>query len=127
MVYVSKGFTPIFTSELIYLNKWYHVAFTLNAGSYSIYVNGVLEQSLTSSGKPSLVTRQENTIGKAWYENPIDAIYSDIKINNGSLTSNEIMEQYNEFKPLIFPPSITTALIVTSFLTSYSILIYSKR
>ncbi len=84
---IGKGLTTI---PMINLNQWYFVSFVLNGTTGYIYVNG----SQTQKGLlliPNNITRKINFIGS--YNKP-NAIYDEIKIYQGALTSTEIMTEY---------------------------------
>ncbi len=84
----------LMTSSLLDLNKWYHVAFTSNKNKGYIYVNGgqvAINYLLT----PNNVTRNSNFIGKSNSNDyNTDAVYDELKIYSGSLTSNYILDDY---------------------------------
>lgn len=68
------------------LNRWYHLAFVLNATVGYIYINGIQDSKsllLPISFGPFTYLKLDN------------AIYDDIKIYNDKLTATEIM---NDFK-----------------------------
>jgi hypothetical protein len=83
------------TSSIINLNQWYFISFVLSGTTGYIYVNG--RQVVTGSLRiPSNITRQSNYIGKSnWAsDSNADAIYDEIKIFKGALTSNDILNEY---------------------------------
>ena len=84
----------------INLNEWYHVALSLKANRLSIYINGKLDKSETIIYLPRAVNRIGSYIGKSNWKNVsyADAVYNDIKIYRGALTSDEIYKEYDELK-----------------------------
>jgi len=76
------------------LNTWYHVAFVLSGTTGYLYVNGILIDS-ESFGTPSNIVRTNNYIGNSnsGYSNAL-AVYDDIKIYQGALSSSCIMNDY---------------------------------
>jgi hypothetical protein len=76
------------------LNTWYHVALVLSGTTGYLYVNGILVNS-GSFGAPSNVLRTNNYIGNSnsGYSNAL-AVYDDIKIYQGALSSSCIMNDY---------------------------------
>jgi len=82
------------TFSLVNLNQWYFVSFVLNGTTGHIYVNG----SQVESGTlliPNNITRISNFFGKSNNRDQnADAVYDEIKIYQGVLTSAEIMAEY---------------------------------
>ncbi len=82
-------------------STWYNVVGTYNGSLVKIYVNNVLENSVSYSATPG-VTDQNLVIGR-WYGN-YDGYYTDGSISNVSiwntaLTSSQVSEIYNEGLP----------------------------
>jgi hypothetical protein len=90
--YISSS--SISKSVSFQLNTWYHVAFVLSGTTGYLYVNGILINS-KSIGAPSNVVRTKNYIGNSntIYSNAL-AVYDDIKIYQGALSSSCIMNDY---------------------------------
>ena len=86
----------ITTSSIINLNQWYFIAFVLSDNTGYIYVNGNQIASVTLV-VPNDIVRTRNYIGKSnWEKNSnADAIYDEIKIYQGALSSSSIMNEYN--------------------------------
>ena len=83
------------TTPIINLNQWYFVAFVLNGTTGYIYVNGNLVGSGTLS-VPSHINRTSNFIGKSnWGDPNAIAIYDEIQIYQGAISSNDLMKKYN--------------------------------
>jgi len=84
------------TSSIINLNKWYFIAYVLSGTTGYIYVNGNRKATGTLLS-PNNITRKNNYIGKSNYfdQANADAIYDDIKIFKGALSSNVILNEYS--------------------------------
>ena len=85
----------VLTSSMLELNKWYHVAFKSNKSEGYIYVNGGKVASTYKLLTPNNVIRNRNFIGKSnSNDSNADAVYDELKIYSGSLTSNSILDDY---------------------------------
>ena len=94
-IYQVGSRSNLHSPPLILLNQWYHVTLTLFGTSASVYINGNLKTKVFLL-KPSFVTRSSNFIGKSnWVDDaPADAIFDDLKIYQGALTSTQILNDY---------------------------------
>ena len=91
----SYSYSDIMSSSKVNLNEWYFVSFVLSDTTGFIYVNGNQVASGTLN-VPNNITRKSNYIGKSnttVYPNA-DAIYDEIKIYQGALSSDYIMNEY---------------------------------
>jgi hypothetical protein len=82
-------------------NVWYNIVGTYDGANVKIYVNGILENTVSYSATPS-TTAQNLKIGR-WYGN-IDNYYtngliSNVSIFNQSLTLIEVLKLYNSGVP----------------------------
>ena len=79
----------------IQLNKWYHVAFTLQGTQGSLYINGVLVSKATLL-VPRNIVRSTNYIGKSnWGDDSnANALYSGIKIYKIALSAGQVFDDY---------------------------------
>ena len=95
LTFIGSSRSYIQTSIIINLNEWYFISFVLSGTTGYIYVNGnqVVNGSLFA---PNNITRTSNYIGKSnWAsDSNADAIYDEIKIFKGALSSNDIMNEY---------------------------------
>jgi hypothetical protein len=84
------------SSSKINLNEWYFISFVLNGTIGYIYVNG--DQVATNTlNVPNNITRTSNYIGKSNYDDPnADAIYDELKIYQGALSSADILNEYKK-------------------------------
>ena len=84
------------TSTSLNLNERYHLVFTLNQTIGRIYVNGIKVAEGPMS-TPSNVMRMNNFIGKSkWAQDTLyaNAVYRNIRIFQGALTPNYILDDY---------------------------------
>jgi len=86
--------SDLYSSIVLQLNQWYHVALVLSGTNAFIYINGVI----TASGTmlvPNSIQRTANYIGKSNGQNPnADAIYDEIQIYQGAMSSADILSLY---------------------------------
>ena len=75
-------------SSVIALNQWYHIAATLQNTTASLYVNGMLVKN-GACFIPYSVNRTANYIGVS-----ANAIIDDFKIYKGTLTANDVLNDY---------------------------------
>jgi len=89
----------VFTTTTYTTNTWYHVCGTFNNGVTSIYLNGVLENSVTSA---NTTVRTDNTayLRSALFNNTIYSTgqRSVIQMYNRALSAAEIKTNYNGTK-----------------------------
>jgi len=82
-------------------STWYNVLGTYDGSLVKIYVNNVLENSVSYSATPN-VTDQNLVIGR-WYGNYsdyyTDGSISNVSVWNTALTSSQVREIYNEGLP----------------------------
>lgn len=80
-------------SDLIELNKLYHLAFVLNGTNGYIYLNGELKSETNYHMlRPRNITRTKNFIGKT-RRNSFNM--HDLKIFDGALSFQEILKEYS--------------------------------
>ena len=95
---IYKGRSPSYIyspMSSIQLNKWYHVAFTLQGTQGSLYINGVLVSQATLN-VPRNVIRYKNYIGKSNWggDSYANAIYSGIQIYQIALSPFKVFDEY---------------------------------
>jgi len=92
--FIGPSISQFEASAIINLNEWYFVAFVLSGTTGYIYVNG--NQVTTGTlYVPINIIRRNNNIGKSnWNEPNADAIYDELKIYQGALSSADIMNEY---------------------------------
>ncbi len=85
----------VITSSILELNKWYHVAFVCKKNYGYIYVNGGQIASTNKLLNPKNKVRESNFIGKSnSNDSHADAVYDELKIYSGSLSSSELLDDY---------------------------------
>ena len=96
------GYTELQSTTRLNTNQWYHVAVTHDGSEKRIYVNGVLESSLSQAG---LYTGDQNTlrIGQHYYLDNSYQFYGNIdevRIWDVAKTQDEIIaSMYSEVPP----------------------------
>jgi hypothetical protein len=91
----GKIFQDFQTPPIINLNQWYFISFVLNGTTGYIYVNGK-QVVIGPLQIPNNEIRTNNYIGKSnsVHDSNADAIYDEIKIFKGALSSNDILNEY---------------------------------
>jgi hypothetical protein len=76
-------------------NKWYFISFVLSGTTGFVYVNGN-QLGTGTLHVPNNIIRTSNFIGKSNWVTQLnaDAIYDEFKIYQGALSSNKIMNEY---------------------------------
>jgi len=99
------GATTTWTSVLskvdVVANTWYHIAVTYTAATMNIYINGVLDNTLTNPGTPMVTSTQHLSIaeGSMWKGREMTGKLSDVRFWNVVRTPAEIAATMNS--PLI--------------------------
>jgi hypothetical protein len=89
------------TSTAINNNQWHDIAYIFNNGTYSLYVDGVIEY--TGVGAASITTGRVSILGKVatvsmrFFQGSLD----DIRIYNTALNSNDISQVFNGY-PIVW-------------------------
>ena len=87
---------------------WYHLAGVYDGSTVQIYVNGVLESSLSFSG-PILQTSQPLCIGRyGAVGEALNGLIDDLRLYNRALSATEIQTLFNAT-----PPAAPSGLMVT--------------
>ena len=84
----------------IEFRQWCHVAYVLQGNNCLMYINGYeVERSEMYSNEN--ITTVNNYIGKSWYDQDeyADAIFDDLKIYKGALSSQLIKNEYFQTRP----------------------------
>ncbi|OGS43280.1 MAG: hypothetical protein A2539_08975 [Elusimicrobia bacterium RIFOXYD2_FULL_34_15] len=97
---MSKGgadWTTLETAANTFLvNKWYHIATTMDGQTTKIYINGTLSKSSTlSSGTSIYVSNVNLQIGAANTTLNMTGVIDEVGIWNRALSANEIASLYN--------------------------------
>ena len=95
------GATTTWTSVLskadVIANTWYHIAVTYTAATMSIYINGVLDNTLSNPGTPMITSTQHLSIGEGsmWKGRAMTGKLSDVRFWNVVRTTDEIVASMN--------------------------------
>lgn len=91
----SYDCSSIQSDTSIDLDKWYHMVFSLKDTDGFIYLNGTLIGNGTLI-RPENITRNNSFIGKSNWQNESTsiAVYSDLKIYRGALSSDQVLDDY---------------------------------
>jgi hypothetical protein len=98
------------TSTLINLNNWYHVCFTIDTTAIKIYLNGGLQNTVSTSAPLSYHSSKSvylGSTGDTTIHNPFTGDLDNVRFYNGVLTSNEVNNLYNSYSsciPSVQPP-----------------------
>jgi len=98
-IYQGINMSSVLTNSTINLNQWYFISYVLSGTIGIIYING--NQVANSTMRmPNNILRTSNFIGKSNWDVLSDlktvsnAIYDEMKIYKGAMTSAEIMNEY---------------------------------
>jgi hypothetical protein len=101
-IYCGHSDWSVFTSypstSTINLNNWYNITLTFNTtDGMKLYINGVLDSTYTANKNPHPGT---GTVNLATYSggNLLNGRIAKVHCYNKSLTSNEILQNYNTHK-----------------------------
>ncbi|MFH2142107.1 MAG: DUF2341 domain-containing protein, partial [Bacteroidota bacterium] len=83
-------------STVLEKDRWYHIAFTFDGTTRTIYVDGV-NQSFTAGFAYTTNTFSIGSVGTTNYFS--NSMVDEVKIFNRTLTKNEILALYNSTKP----------------------------
>lgn len=122
--YQQEGYIPVYGSTELQPNNWYHCVAVYKQNEYfRIYVNGVLDASVTAPNKAIGVNNNPLLLavpgwmgsGNAFY----DGLMDDVRIYNRALSGTEINELFQKMpnfssKLLAKIPKGTTQVIVTA-------------
>jgi hypothetical protein len=80
------------------LNKWYHIGVTWNTTEAKIYINGVLDKTISCTGNPGI--NSPLSIGNEYGNSrQLNGYISDIRIYNHVLSTTEITQLYTASNP----------------------------
>ncbi len=73
-------------------NTWTHLAFTVNQGTITIYVNG--KETFKGSNFPHVFTTSNGqfSLGVNWWDTPYKGMMDELRIYQGSLAIEEVVE-----------------------------------
>jgi len=81
------------------LNQWYHLVMTYDGSMFRLFVNGVEKDNISISGELKHNTRDIAIASDAGTQKFFEGMIDEMLIYNQALTSTEIIERYNRFKP----------------------------
>jgi arabinan endo-1,5-alpha-L-arabinosidase len=84
------------TGLQISTDEWVHLAFTVDNGTITIYVNG--EQKFTGTGFPNTFTTTDSvfSLGVNWWDTPYKGLMDELRIYQGALSAEEISDLASE-------------------------------
>ncbi|MGM7724752.1 LamG-like jellyroll fold domain-containing protein [Metabacillus sp. Hm71] len=70
--------------------EWSHLAFTVDNGTITVYVNG--EQSFTGTNFPNIFTTTDAnfSLGVNWWDTPFKGLMDEVRIYEGALSPGEV-------------------------------------
>lgn len=86
----TSGWYNAGTDMQINTGEWTHLAFTVNNGRITIYVNG--KQKFSGEGFPNVFTTADGTFGLGvnFWDVPYKGLMDELRIYHGELTADEI-------------------------------------
>ncbi|WP_328285299.1 LamG-like jellyroll fold domain-containing protein [Paenibacillus alkaliterrae] len=90
MVWSGTAWYDAGTGMKIKAGEWSHLAFTVNNGSITVYVNGV--QKFSRTGFPNVFTTADGSfsLGVNWWDTPYKGLMDELRIYETALTADEI-------------------------------------
>jgi len=99
LIYLDSDNSVEHTSTTVFsINTWYHVVTTFDSGVSTLYVNGTLDNSvssLTLTTNTSVLTIGSNNNGSNYF---VDGKIPFVKLYNRALSSDEVLQNYNALK-----------------------------
>jgi len=99
-IYINGTIQTTLSTTLFELDKFYHVTTTFNGTKLIMYINGIIEDSITVSGVIDKTTSNIE-VGRNVFYNPERYANQDaavLKLYNRALTATEIQQNYNATK-----------------------------
>ncbi|WP_334077657.1 LamG-like jellyroll fold domain-containing protein [Paenibacillus sanfengchensis] len=74
------------------LRTWTHLAFTVNRGKVTVYVNG--EAKFTGAGFPDIFTDDQGTfaLGVNWWDPPFQGMLDELHVYKGALSAEQVAD-----------------------------------
>ncbi|HYN87630.1 MAG TPA: LamG-like jellyroll fold domain-containing protein [Ardenticatenaceae bacterium] len=90
MVWSGTAWYDAPTGMQIPVGQWSHLAFTVQEGTLSVYVNGV--QKFSRGGFPNVFTTTNGTfaLGVNWWDVPYKGLIDDLRVYESALTPAEV-------------------------------------
>jgi len=101
VLYIYDGSSALQSSYAVSLNTWYNLAISVTGSTYKLYVNGVLEYTVTGNTKN--ITSNTAQIGSysssaVTYGNNLTGRVGEFRIYQATLTGTEILANFNNTK-----------------------------
>ncbi len=92
MIWAGTDWYDADTGQSIHPGEWTHLAFTVNQGEMTIYING--EESYRGSNFPDVFTTTNGifSLGVNWWDTPYKGLMDELRIYRGSLDATDIAE-----------------------------------
>lgn len=94
-------------------NSWYHVAFSKNGDTYTLYVNGQIKNQQTVAGVSNDYQTRAINLGHWNYGVSLDGLIDEVQIYNRPLSATEVAKTYG-----IVPDQFTFAPVTGAPLSS---------
>ncbi len=94
----NLGSTQLFSTSTLQLNQWHHGAVTLSGTVRRLYLNGVLENSTTTTAEAA---NGSFAVGKGiigGHQQNFPGIIDEVRIYNRALSGSEILQLYQKIK-----------------------------
>ena len=101
VLYIYDGFSALQSGYAVSLNTWYNLAISVTGNTYKLYVNGVLEYTVTGTTKN--ITSNTAQIGSysssaTTYGNNLTGRVGEFRVYQAVLTDTEILANFNNTK-----------------------------
>jgi hypothetical protein len=94
----SPNIQAALASTLSYNGNWQNVTGTYNGTTASLYIDGILDVSVSYSGGYDLGTANIGIGARASTANPCNCDISNVSIYNRALTAAEVSQNFNAFR-----------------------------
>lgn len=103
---LNSYIVQVLGSTVVQVGVWYHVTGVFTQNSAKIYVNGVLDGSLSTTvnhTRNTSLTNSKFTIGAYTWNNgwflPLDGVVDEVKVWDSTLTDSQVTELYQPYIP----------------------------
>ncbi|WP_157077284.1 LamG domain-containing protein [Robertmurraya korlensis] len=92
MIWSGTAWYDAVTGLTIPAGEWTHLAFTVNEGQISVYVNG--EEKFNKGGFPNVFTTTNGTFGLGvnYWDTPFKGLIDELHVYEGALTAEQVAE-----------------------------------
>ena len=103
VLYIYDGFSALQSGYAVSLDTWYNLAISVTGNTYKLYVNGVLEYTVTGTTKN--ITSNTAQIGSysssaTTYGNNLTGRVGEFRVYQAILTDTEILANFNNTKAI---------------------------